>query len=173
MMAGIGKQNPRSKSPFLLFTLILVVLFILLFLLLSLRSPNFNPFPDSNDLMIRKPSYKPETSFVASLDNFLLTHKSSALSQSPSANLDRLTSDTQFRRLLAEPYYPLNFPIRVYVYDMPTKFNFDLLWLFRKTYRDTSNLTSNGSPVHRLIEQVYICICIVNFSRSILDSILY
>ncbi|KAG5555245.1 hypothetical protein RHGRI_012695 [Rhododendron griersonianum] len=33
------------------------------------------------------------------------------------------------------------------------KFTYDLLTLFRNTYRETSNLTSNGSPVHRLIEQ--------------------
>ncbi|KAG6402898.1 hypothetical protein SASPL_135112 [Salvia splendens] len=44
-------------------------------------------------------------------------------------------------------------PIRVYVYDMPSKFTYDLLWLFHNTYKETTNLTSNGSPVHRLIEQ--------------------
>ncbi|KAH1113916.1 hypothetical protein J1N35_007294 [Gossypium stocksii] len=55
--------------------------------------------------------------------------------------------------VLGDPYYPLNFPIRVYVYQMPNKFTYDLLWLFWNTYRETSNLTSNGSPVHRLIEQ--------------------
>lgn len=44
-------------------------------------------------------------------------------------------------------------PIRVYVYEMPSKFTYDLLWLFRNSYKETSNLTSNGSPVHRLIEQ--------------------
>ncbi|KAG6400702.1 hypothetical protein SASPL_137544 [Salvia splendens] len=44
-------------------------------------------------------------------------------------------------------------PIRVYVYDMPSKFTYDLLWLFHSTYKETTNLTSNGSPVHRLIEQ--------------------
>ncbi|MCL7033521.1 hypothetical protein MKW94_005702 [Papaver nudicaule] len=43
--------------------------------------------------------------------------------------------------------------LKVYVYEMPAKFTYDLLWLFRNTYKDTSNLTSNGSPVHRLIEQ--------------------
>lgn len=52
-----------------------------------------------------------------------------------------------------DSYYPLSLPIRVYVYEMPRKFTYDLLWLFRNTYKDTSNLTSNGSPVHRLIEQ--------------------
>lgn len=43
--------------------------------------------------------------------------------------------------------------IRVYVYEMPRKFTYDLLWLFQNTYRETVNLTSNGSPVHRLVEQ--------------------
>ncbi|CAO2171821.1 unnamed protein product [Urochloa humidicola] len=36
---------------------------------------------------------------------------------------------------------------------MPSKFTYDLLRLFRDSYRETGNLTSNGSPVHRLIEQ--------------------
>ncbi|GJM92795.1 hypothetical protein PR202_ga09295 [Eleusine coracana subsp. coracana] len=36
---------------------------------------------------------------------------------------------------------------------MPTKFTYDLLRLFRNSYHETDNLTSNGSPVHRLIEQ--------------------
>lgn len=43
--------------------------------------------------------------------------------------------------------------VRVYVYEMPAKFTYDLLRLFRDTYRETDNATSNGSPVHRLIEQ--------------------
>lgn len=43
--------------------------------------------------------------------------------------------------------------LRVYVYEMPAKFTYDLLWLFHNTYKQTFNLTSNGSPVHRLIEQ--------------------
>ena len=44
--------------------------------------------------------------------------------------------------------------LRVYVYDMPSKFTFDLLRLFHETLKDTVNSTSNGSPIHRLIEQV-------------------
>ena len=40
------------------------------------------------------------------------------------------------------------------MYEMPCKFTYDLIRLFRDSYRDTANLTSNGSPVHRLIEQV-------------------
>lgn len=43
--------------------------------------------------------------------------------------------------------------VRVYVYKMPNKFTYDLLRLFQSTYRETENLTSNGSPVHRLIAQ--------------------
>lgn len=55
-------------------------------------------------------------------------------------------------RLYADPFYPFS-PLRVYVYQMPNKFTYDLLWLFRNSYKQTSNLTSNGSPVHRLIQQ--------------------
>lgn len=50
-------------------------------------------------------------------------------------------------------FYPLSPPLKVYVYDMPSKFTYDLLRLFQSTYKDTTTLTSNGSPVHRLIEQ--------------------
>lgn len=61
-------------------------------------------------------------------------------------------------RISGDSYYPAaSMPIRVYVYEMPSKFTYDLLWLFRNTYKETSNLTSNGSPVHRLIEQVKFC----------------
>lgn len=59
-------------------------------------------------------------------------------------------------RLLSED--PVGFyPVKVYVYEMPKKFTLDLLWLFHNTYKETSNATSNGSPVHRLIEQVTCC----------------
>lgn len=58
------------------------------------------------------------------------------------------------QRVYEDAFYPASsMPIRVYVYEMPPKFTYDLLWLFRNTYKETSNLTSNGSPVHRLIEQ--------------------
>jgi hypothetical protein len=46
--------------------------------------------------------------------------------------------------------------LQVYVYEMPSKFTCDLLKLFRDTYKETTSLTSNGSPVHRLIEQVMV-----------------
>ncbi|XP_022743713.1 probable arabinosyltransferase ARAD1 isoform X2 [Durio zibethinus] len=158
-----AKQIPssltRSKSPILLIVFIISLIFLSFLFFLSAPSDptrsSSRPYPH---LPIR-----PETSFVASLEHFL-TRKS--------PNHDR-TSDDTVRTVLeddvgrfderkfakemdwvhGEPYYPLSMPIRVYVYEMPTKFTYDLLWLFRNTYRDTSNLTSNGSPVHRLIEQ--------------------
>ena len=58
------------------------------------------------------------------------------------------------RLLNEDSVYPVGYPVKVYVYEMPKKFTLDLLWLFHNTYKETSNATSNGSPVHRLIEQV-------------------
>ncbi|XP_019422356.1 PREDICTED: probable arabinosyltransferase ARAD1 [Lupinus angustifolius] len=96
------------------------------------------------------------TSFVTSLEHFLSTHKSNAhddtfiaSSDADVTNLDIALYNSEINRLYAED----NYPIRVYVYNMPNKFTYDLLWLFSNTYKETSNLTSNGSPVHRLIEQ--------------------
>jgi hypothetical protein len=67
--------------------------------------------------------------------------------------LDEMVFERENRWLNEDPGYPVEFPIKVYVYEMPKKFTFDLLWLFHNTYKETSNATSNGSPVHRLIEQ--------------------
>lgn len=64
--------------------------------------------------------------------------------------LDEMVFERENRLLDEDPVYP----VKVYVYEMPKKFTFDLLWLFHNTYKETSNATSNGSPVHRLIEQV-------------------
>lgn len=62
--------------------------------------------------------------------------------------LDRLIWERESERI-----YQVAEAVRVYVYEMPNKFTYDMLWLFRNTYKETRNLTSNGSPVHRLIEQ--------------------
>lgn len=151
--------SSRSRSPILLFTICLFA-FSFLFLLFSLstRHPSASPYPNTNPNL----SLKPETSFVASLEHFL-DHKyprSSSSSPFPTVSEEDVSrfDDQVFSkdsdRFYREPYYPLDLPIRVYVYEMPSKFTHDLLWLFRNTYRDTDNLTSNGSPVHRLIEQV-------------------
>lgn len=151
--------SSRSRSPILLFTICLFA-FSLLFVLFSLstRHPSASPYPNTNPNL----SLKPETSFVASLEHFL-DHKyprSSSSSPFPTVSEEDVSrfDDQVFSkerdRFYREPYYPLDLPIRVYVYEMPSKFTYDLLWLFRNTYRNTDNLTSNGSPVHRLIEQV-------------------
>ncbi|CAI9087037.1 OLC1v1021001C1 [Oldenlandia corymbosa var. corymbosa] len=114
------------------------LLLIVLFLYFTSSSPPQLHSPD------------PDYSFVTSLDKFLKLSHNDRLSipfQSSVTQLDDAISTSESQRL-----YP-SFPLRVYVYQMPPKFTYDLLHLFITTYRDTSNLTSNGSPVHRLIEQ--------------------
>ncbi|KAL5994831.1 hypothetical protein ACLOJK_024888 [Asimina triloba] len=102
-----------------------------------------------------------DTSFLVSLEKLL--HNS----RPPSDRIDgsdggaaaeaaaKALDDRIWRRemdgLYEDPVAPS--VLRVYVYDMPSKFTYDLLWLFWNTYKKTDNLTSNGSPVHRLIEQ--------------------
>ncbi|KAM6555458.1 hypothetical protein CsatB_002477 [Cannabis sativa] len=150
-MALLGKQNQRSKSPFLLLLTLPLLAFSFLFFY-HFSSPNPYQFPIPNS------SSNPQTSFVASLDHFLLTHPTpysngATGSEKKEEELDKLMFNSQTQRLYGDPHYPVAFPIKIYVYDMPNKFTYDLLSLFAKSYKDTSNLTSNGSPVHRLIEQ--------------------
>ncbi|TKY67862.1 arabinosyltransferase ARAD1 [Spatholobus suberectus] len=143
---------PRSKQRMTLFLLLLgFSLLLFLFSLSPLRAPS------SPTHHLRIPNA--ETSFVASLDHFLAgtptlpddtVHDQQ---QQDTAKLDDAVYRSDTDRLYSDPYYPVSLPLRVYVYDMPPKFTYDLLWLFKNTYRDTSNLTSNGSPVHRLVEQ--------------------
>ncbi|KAK7264003.1 hypothetical protein RJT34_31604 [Clitoria ternatea] len=153
-----GRYIPRPKSRITLFALSLLAfsLFLFLFSLSPLRAPS----PSPSDLRLATA----ETSFVTSLDRFLArTGKppSSDYDTAPDSpegdrqlkNLDDAIHHSEMDKLHSDPYYPLSLPLRVYVYNMPPKFTHDLLWLFKHTYRDTSNLTSNGSPVHRLIEQ--------------------
>ncbi|XP_065853525.1 probable arabinosyltransferase ARAD1 [Euphorbia lathyris] len=148
----------RSRSPFLLLTLSLFAL-SLLFLFFSFSSQSRNPSPSP----LSNLSAKPQTSFLTSLEHFL-TVKAPTYSPTPDDTVLQVTEDDvtkldqrmflrESERFYGNPYYPIDFPIRVYVYQMPMKFTYDLLWLFRNTYRETNNLTSNGSPVHRLIEQ--------------------
>ncbi|XP_010525049.1 PREDICTED: probable arabinosyltransferase ARAD1 [Tarenaya hassleriana] len=150
--------SSRSMSKTLIITLSLFVfsLVIILFNLSSSTRPSSGPYPSS--------SSRPETSFVASLEHFLI-HKApkisvsvrddtvQAESEDDGRKFDEAVFEREKRWLDEDPNYPLSFPIKVYVYEMPKKFTYDLLWLFHNTYKETSNLTSNGSPVHRLIEQ--------------------
>lgn len=59
--------------------------------------------------------------------------------------------------------HSVNYVVRVYVYEMPNKFTYDMLELFWSTYKETVNLTSNGSPVHRLIEQVIVIVMLLGY----------
>ncbi|KAJ0013777.1 hypothetical protein Pint_21061 [Pistacia integerrima] len=151
----------NSRSPIFLFTLSLLLLsflFILFSLFSHSQSPYADPYPNPD------PTAKPETSFVTSLEHFL-TQKSprfpavkddtvaGTVSEDDVRRFDDVAFKKERERVYGDLYYPVNLPIRVYVYEMPRKFTYDLLWLFRNTYKETSNLTSNGSPVHRLIEQ--------------------
>ncbi|QHO55801.1 uncharacterized protein DS421_3g68220 [Arachis hypogaea] len=163
-MAG-RQMMPRSKSRILLFALSLLV-FSLLFFLSSFQQGTRLPPTSRHSLTTATTA---ETSFVASLDHFLANKSPSTKDDtaSPDADvtpLDDAVSRSEADRLYSDPYYPVGLPLRVYVYDMPKKFTYDLLWLFQNTYKDTSNLTSNGSPVHRLIEQVSILL-ITGFGR--------
>lgn len=168
MSAHIQRSN---RSPLLLFTLSLLAISVL-FILVSLSPSNPNPPPFRDPISSHKP---PETSFVTSLEDFLAykAPKSPPLRDDTAPEdgdvedaprkLDEAISEAEMGRAVGDPYYPLGSPVRVYVYDMPWKFTYDLLWLFRNTYRETSNLTSNGSPVHRLIEQVLDCVSLYFF----------
>ncbi|CAH9136846.1 unnamed protein product [Cuscuta epithymum] len=152
--------SSKSRSPLLIFLLALLPLSFIFYI--------FSSSSDSvtSSIAIRpvpNPNSEVDYSFVSSLEKFLAKSPRS-LSVSDDSVLDTITAgdvqkldDLKWKKeiqsLYEEPFYPAFSPIKVYVYDMPKKFTYDLLWLFRNTYKETGNLTSNGSPVHRLIEQ--------------------
>ncbi|RLM93098.1 putative arabinosyltransferase ARAD1 [Panicum miliaceum] len=125
----------------------LVLLSAAYFLLLSPSSPR----PTAAVLASPSPA---TTSFLASLDSFLAAPHASDSAAAP-GDLDAAIRAQEEARLHGDPAWPAPAagPLRVYVYEMPRKFTYDMLRLFRDSYRKTDNLTSNGSPVHRLIEQ--------------------
>nr|BAK07654.1 predicted protein [Hordeum vulgare subsp. vulgare] len=150
-----GKQFPSlahgrpGSSRCLLAVGALLVFSAVYFLLLSPSPPRPITSPPSN------PSTT-TTSFVASLDSFLDSPHRPAASPAAPGDLDAAIRRAEEARLYGDPrgaWPSAPAPLRVYVYEMPRKFTYDLLRLFRDSYRDTTNLTSNGSPVHRLIEQ--------------------
>ncbi|KAM7463562.1 hypothetical protein LguiA_031683 [Lonicera macranthoides] len=155
--------NPRSRSPILLFVLCLLCLPLIFYI--------FSVFSSTSHIIPINTSQKPtsinpnvEYSFVASLEKFLtskiqrsrrvIDDTVGTVSEEDVQKLDDLIWKKETERLYSYSFDPaFSSPLRVYVYKMPDKFTYDMLWLFRNTYKDTSNLTSNGSPVHRLIEQ--------------------
>jgi hypothetical protein len=128
---------------------VLVLLSAAYFLLLSPSSAR------PTTVVLASPSSSSATSFLASLESFLAAPHPSDSAPAP-GDLDAAIRAQEEARLYGGPAWPAPAagPLRVYVYEMPTKFTYDLLRLFRDSYRQTDNLTSNGSPVHRLIEQV-------------------
>ncbi|XP_042461092.1 probable arabinosyltransferase ARAD1 isoform X2 [Zingiber officinale] len=177
-MAGASKAfaTVARSTSFVAAFLSLVALFSAFLLLYYARyssSSRWLLISDSLDAPLHlskgspNPAPPPEYSFLASLEKFLTSRAPAAGSPgvasaadggSPSAAVKALDDSIwkeETERLYGDAVDPWSASsvVRVYVYEMPAKFTYDLLWLFRNTYRETSNLTSNGSPVHRLIEQ--------------------
>ncbi|XP_052198688.1 probable arabinosyltransferase ARAD1 [Diospyros lotus] len=164
-MAGKYSHSPnsRSRSPVIVFVFSLLVLSLLFYIFSIFSSPS-RPLPVDTSRINPNPIPYPdaEYSFVASLEEFLAAKSNGQRSGAvPDDTADSVTLEavnrlddriwkTEMERLYAGD---LPSPLKVYVYEMPSKFTYDLLWLFQNTYKETSNLTSNGSPVHRLIEQ--------------------
>ncbi|CAN4089381.1 unnamed protein product [Withania somnifera] len=151
--------KPRSPALLLLLALLALTLLFYIFVISSSSSPNST----SHVISSLNPSSDIDYSFVASLDKFLNKSPrsgtpgedtvSGTTSLEDATKLDDVIWKNENQRLYNEPFYPASSVLKVYVYEMPSKFTYDLLWLFHNAYKETSNLTSNGSPVHRLIEQ--------------------
>lgn len=166
-MAGRHYTTPsgtfKPRSPALFFLLALLAL-TLLFYIFSISSSSSSPHSAGHFISSRNPNSGIDYSFVVSLEKFLTKSRGSTTagvdtvsgttSVEDARKLDDSIWKNENRRLYDEPFNRAFSPLKVYVYDMPSKFTYDLLWLFHNTYKKTSNLTSNGSPVHRLIEQV-------------------
>ncbi|KAI4388034.1 hypothetical protein MLD38_000410 [Melastoma candidum] len=160
-MAGRQWQPPPSRSKSRLFLLLLLSLAAAILILIFSAAPSRTSAFAGGSSSVSYPSAKPETSFLVSLEDFLARHQPSSREDTARATaddavvarFDESVSKREELKLPEELHYPMALPVRVYVYEMPRKFTYDLLKLFSNTYRDTTNLTSNGSPVHRLIEQ--------------------
>ncbi|KAI3910544.1 hypothetical protein MKW98_027826 [Papaver atlanticum] len=167
-MAG-KYQRERSSSPFsssstIFISIISIVVIVSLFFFFSSSSSSQTSFNRNTLPVFENPKIKPELSFVTSLEKFLTSrsrtqnlHDDTAVANEESVKkLDELIWKNEMERVHEDQFdsaSSISNVLKVYVYEMPAKFTYDLLWLFRNTYKDTSNLTSNGSPVHRLIEQ--------------------
>jgi hypothetical protein len=152
-MAGrrLSLANPRSVSISKQL-LLLICLFSLLAVFLVLSSKNANA--DRSHLAINPIHY-----FPSALDDFFSSPYTVCSASSLSMQLNDVFISKREKEILygisSDPWGGSRV-LQVYVYEMPSKFTCDLLKLFRETYKATTNLTSNGSPVHRLIEQVMV-----------------
>ncbi|XP_071713465.1 probable arabinosyltransferase ARAD1 [Rutidosis leptorrhynchoides] len=168
-MAG-GRQysssstNPNfTRSQFLLIIITLTCFFLIFHIFTT--SPPTKSISYSHTSIPNQPFLNPNVqySFVNSLQQFLnkpriprsrddtVGDPVSDDEQWEVRKLDDLIWRTETARVYSDESKLL--PVRVYVYEMPVKFTYDMLSLYLNTYRETVNLTSNGSPVHRLIEQ--------------------
>uniref|UniRef100_A0A0D9V6Z7 NAC domain-containing protein n=1 Tax=Leersia perrieri TaxID=77586 RepID=A0A0D9V6Z7_9ORYZ len=152
-MAGkqfLSMARSRPASPRGLLAggglLILLLFAASYFLLLYPSSPGLVASPSSGS----GSGSAADTAFLASLDRFLASPPRPSAAAAAPGDLDAAIRAVEEARLYGGVSPP---PLRVYVYEMPSKFTYDLLRLFRDSYRETTNLTSNGSPVHRLVEQ--------------------
>ena len=165
--------SSRGRSPIIFFVFFLLALSVLVYVFSVFSSPSRSHPIHTSQYPTRNPSPKADYSFVASLEKFLSStstvqrsrtvwdHTVASVSDDVDEavkTLDDKIWKTETERLCGDSFFPafsssVSSPLRVYVYDMPRRFTYDLLWLFQNTYRQTPNLTSNGSPVHRLIEQ--------------------
>ncbi|KAK9156550.1 hypothetical protein Scep_003124 [Stephania cephalantha] len=153
---------PRaSMSTFILFAFSLVALAAIFFFSSSFH---FIPYQNSEtsiqySSVVESPNIKPEFSFVAALEKFLASRarvgKSERVSEEFIGDESSVGAldDRIWMRGMEKMRDLSSSVLRIYVYEMPAKFTYDLLSLFINTYKETVNLTSNGSPVHRLIEQ--------------------
>lgn len=157
-MAGkhLSGVTPRTRSRFLLFLLSLLPISLLFYAISVFSSPSTSLPIHASQIAISNADY----SFVASLEKFLAQTSRTvsddtvtSVQEKDVKKLDDVMWKTETTRLYGDSFFT---PLRVYVYEMPSKFTYDLLVLFQSTYRETSNLTSNGSPVHRLIEQAWL-----------------
>ncbi|KAL2921428.1 putative arabinosyltransferase ARAD1 [Bienertia sinuspersici] len=156
-----SRERPIYTSPIIIIVLSLLTISSIFFFFSS-SSSSTSSLSSKSSFSISNPNPNFEYSFVDSLENFL-TNKLPKHTKDDTVSfaddeaimkLDDLIWKTENDRVYGDLSYPAaSVPLRVYVYEMPSKFTYDLLWLFRNTYKQTSNLTSNGSPVHRLIEQ--------------------
>lgn len=162
--------NPRIRSPILLFVISFLLISLIFYIFSHISFPSSSlGFPENPIHNSQFSSLNPNAdySFVSSLEKFLASSSKyqrsredtvSAVSAEDVKKLDDSIWRRETERLYHDSFHPAFSPLvssatRVYVYDMPPKFTYDMLWLFRNTYKETYNLTSNGSPVHRLIEQ--------------------
>ncbi|KAG9155743.1 hypothetical protein Leryth_004008 [Lithospermum erythrorhizon] len=151
------RHSKTPKSITILFIISITIIFFIFSIFSSQSSPS------SSSFIISKTQNSPfiDYSFVSSLEKFLKSNLNKVVEEKKGNGDEGIVKklDNSIWEIENELFYdkdsvfPVSLPIKVYVYDMPSKFTYDLLWLFHNSYRDTFNATSNGSPVHRLIEQ--------------------